>query len=413
MFGFAEYLIEDKQGKNTHIQHLEDAILDDGPSGVNFAIGTLRAFGKMLDGGTVSRRLNVSVKWDGAPALVFGPDPADGRFFVATKHAAFAKTPKLAKTHSEIDRFYDSGVKRILHLALDELKSLNSSVVLQCDVLYTPDSVKSQAIEGTTYLTFQPNTILYAVDIVSDLGVRIQNSNIGIVIHTLYSGGGKRRINEDTINDLRATNITPSVFSQLKRTSRVVALDATYDDVSGTATFTDEEREDFVLALAKVEQLSGTIPRDLYAILLSEPIHSLLAQFLNAQVRENKSKSSPDDFIVWLSARQAKEAQARKTDAGKASVNKSFSELIGIVRTYRAKFTNLFTLHAAIQNAKNIVVQKLGQASRVSTFVPTSNGFKVTGPEGYVAVAHSGKAVKLVDRLEFSRLNFVAAKSWQ
>jgi hypothetical protein len=406
MYGYTDYLSE-AAGKNTHITHLEDVILDDGPSGAHFAVGTLKAFGRMLNGGTVSRRMNVSVKWDGAPAVVFGPDPVDGRFFVGTKHAVFASTPKLAKTHGEIDKFYESGVKGVLHIALDELAALKPSVILQGDLIFTESTLKSQSIDGVDYVTFQPNTILYAVDVSSVLGSRITNAVLGIVIHTQYAGKSKN------IRDFGSSVLSPSVFSQLRKTSRVVALDAGYDDVSGTATFTNEEREDFILVLSDIESLMAAVPRGTYDLIREEPFHSLFARFLNAQVRENKTKISIDDLIVWLDKDQAKEMSARKTPAGKETVSRSYNGIIGKVRASRGPLTTLFALHAAIVNAKNIVVQKLAQASRIATFVPAGDGFRITGPEGFVCVSHLGKMVKLVDRLEFSRINFAAIKSWK
>ena len=51
-------------------------------------------------------------------------------------------------------------------------------------------------------------------------------------------------------------------------------------------------------------------------------------------------------------------------------------------------------------------------STSTSTFVRTTKGYKVTGPEGFVAVDQVGKAVKLVDRLEFAHQNFSAAKNW-
>ncbi len=406
MTGFQEYL-EEADGKNKHITHLEDVVLDDGPSGVGFAVRTLKQFGKMLDGGTVSRSLNVSVKWDGAPALVFGPDPADNRFFVATKHGAFAKQPKLAKTHSQIDQMYEGGVKAKLHLALDYLSALQPKTVIQGDVLFTSDSLGDQAIAGINYVTFQPNTILYAVDNESVLGRRISAANFGIVLHTVYTGKGRN------ILDYRASGMTPSVFSQLKQVKNVVALDANYDDVSGTATFTDEESEDFELSIARIESLAQAISKPTYNLIREEPLHGFLAMFINQQVRENKSGLNVDDFVLWLRDRMSNEMNARKTDAGKKGVESSFTRLIGNVRTMKGQFTSLFALHQALAKTKTVVVRKLGQASRVATFVPAGDGFRVTGPEGFVAVAHTGKTVKLVDRLEFSRINLTAVKSWR
>jgi Family of unknown function (DUF6267) len=406
MVGFAEFLTESKEGKNTHITHLEDVVMDDGPSGWHFALGTLKAFGRMLDGGTVSKSLNVSVKWDGAPAIIFGPDPADGEFFVATKHGAFAKTPKLAKTHAQIDAFYESGVKVVLHVALDYLSALRPSNVLQGDILYTNDTLSDKEIGGQNFLTFQPNTIIYAVDAASAFGQRIAASDIGIVIHTQYTGRSR------TLADYRASAVTPSVFSQLKQSHNVVCLDAAYDDVSGTATFTGEEKEDFMLALELIESAARSVSKSTYELVLSEPLHGLIAIFLNAQVRENKSAWSVNDLIEWLGARMNKDKQAKKSEAGQKKVESEFAQLIGKVRAAKQQLANLAELHYSVTVAKNIVVRKLGQASRVSTFVKTAEGFKVTGPEGFVAAARSGKVVKLVDRLEFSRNNFMAIKAW-
>ena len=49
----------------------------------------------------------------------------------------------------------------------------------------------------------------------------------------------------------------------------------------------------------------------------------------------------------------------------------------------------------------------------IGTFLKTDDGFKVTAPEGFVAVdTIKGNAVKLIDRLAFSHANFTAAKAW-
>ncbi len=59
-----------------------------------------------------------------------------------------------------------------------------------------------------------------------------------------------------------------------------------------------------------------------------------------------------------------------------------------------------------------LLIKKLEKISGIGTFVRTDNGFKATAPEGFVAVDDTGKALKLVDRLEFSRSNFTVAKNW-
>lgn len=405
---FSDFLTEASGRKNTHLTHLEDAIIDDGPSGGVFALNVLKEFGRILDGGKVSRALNVSVKWDGAPALIFGPDPADGQFFVATK-GAFAKTPKLAKTHGDIDAMYSSGVNVILHLALDELSKLQPKVVMQGDVLFTSSTLKSETISGQTYLTFQPNTILYAVGMESDLARQITSAAIGIVIHTMYTGRGS------SLAGYSAGALSPSAFSSLRRTPRVLAMDAGYDDLSGTATFTEQERNDFILAYEDAQSLLQSVPGQVYDAIQQEPFRSLFAQFINQQVRQNRTlrpAESVKELIIFLTGKQETEVAKRKTPDARAVIHQRYGSMVDIVSNQRPGFVRWFTLHAAIQRAKDIIVRKLGQASRISAFVRTEKGVRVTGPEGFVAVARNGKAVKLVDRLEFSRLNFIAPKVW-
>jgi hypothetical protein len=87
--------------------------------------------------------------------------------------------------------------------------------------------------------------------------------------------------------------------------------------------------------------------------------------------------------------------------------------MLDAVRTNQREMSQWFELHAAITSAKLMLVRKLAQAARVETFIPTADGFRVTGPEGFVAVSHTGRMVKLVDRLEFSRANFLAPRDWQ
>lgn len=408
MIGFSEYLTEGAPGKNVHLTHLEDAIIDDGPAGGLFALNVLKEFGKTLDGGKVSKALNVSVKWDGAPALIFGPDPADGKFFVATK-GAFAKTPKLAKTHADIDMMYQTGVAATLHLALDELSKLQPKTVLQGDVLFSHQDVKVENISGQQYLTFQPNTILYAVDVNSALAQTIHKAAMGIVIHTMYAGKGK------SLAELSASALTPSVFSSLKKTPRVLAMDAQYDDVSGTATFTAQEKHDYILAFEAAQDLLHGVGGEVYTHIAQEPFHAYFQQFINAQIRVGRKltpKEAVKELEIFLNTLQQKEMGARKTEDGKAIQRDKFAGMMATVANNRQGFVEWFELHSALQRAKDIIVRKLGQASRIASFVRTDKGIRVTGPEGFVAVSRNGKAVKLVDRLEFSRLNFTAPKVW-
>jgi len=395
------------EAKNTHLTHLEDAILEDGAAGVTFALNVLREFGRTLNGGTVSRALNVSVKWDGAPAIIFGQDPADGQFFVATK-GAFAKTPKLAKSHSDIDGYWSGGLAEKMHTAFSVLGAAKPRGVLQGDALYSRGDLSSQTIDGVTYITFRPNTITYAVDVNSDLGRRIASSQFGIVVHTMYTGRG-------TLAQYNASPITPGAFSTMRSGSDVVILDAGFDDLSGTVTFTAQEQGDFTLAFSEAQSWSRLDGR-VFKVLSTEPLHAYLQQFINSQIRQNMVYAPEQAFMafqIFLAELEDAELAARKTDKGKDAVRARFGDMLTNMRNVQKGVVNWFALHSAIARAKNIIVRKLSQASNIASFVATPTGYRVTGPEGFVAVAHSGKAIKLVDRLEFSRLNFAMPKDWK
>ena len=78
MHKLKSYLAEEK---NVHMEHLEDLVLNGGVEGTREVINYLRALRDMLAGNSKSK-VDVTVKWDGAPAVFAGIDPSDGKFFV-------------------------------------------------------------------------------------------------------------------------------------------------------------------------------------------------------------------------------------------------------------------------------------------------------------------------------------------
>ena len=178
MYKFLEILNEDKGGKNLHLEHLEDEILNYGVDGGRAAINFLRSLRDMLAGSSRSS-VNMTVKWDGAPAIFAGIDPEDGKFFVAKK-SVFNVDPKLYKSNEEIDADLSGTLNDKFKVALQELSKLGIKGVLQGDLMFT-DDVETSKIDGKSYYTFQPNTIVYAVPVDSDLGKTINRAKIGVV----------------------------------------------------------------------------------------------------------------------------------------------------------------------------------------------------------------------------------------
>ena len=183
MQNFLQFLTEDK---NTHLEHLEDDILNNGLAGGQNAIRFLNSLFTMLQGHS-RRSVNVTVKWDGAPAIFAGTNPDNGKFFVGTK-AIFNKTPKINYTDADIDANHGGGLAEKLKVALKYFPRLGIPGIWQGDLLYTSGDLKGANIDGERMIVFTPNTITYAVPVRSDMARRILGSKVGVVWHTTYSG---------------------------------------------------------------------------------------------------------------------------------------------------------------------------------------------------------------------------------
>ena len=409
---FLETLTEDKGGKNLHLEHLEDEIINYGVSGGRAAINFLQSLRDMLSGSSRSS-INMTVKWDGAPAIFAGIDPEDGKFFVAKK-SVFNVNPKLYKTNEEIDNDLSGNLNSKFKIALKEFSKLGIKGVLQGDLMFT-DDIERTTIEGVVYYTFQPNTIVYAVPVDSDLGRVINKSKIGVVWHTTYTG--------NSLPDMKASfgvNI-----SGLNKTSSVWMDDATYKDVSGRATFTEKER---AAVTAVLSQTGKTFQRinapmlkkflDLQNSLTGTLVGASLKTYNNSKVRAGEIIKNPKQhatgYVKWVEMSVQKQIDKVKSVAGKEKYKKIQKEYMREFSKHTNNLTQVITFQNLLVDAKMQIVKKLNSVKGLTdTFIKTSNGFKVTNPEGYVAIDRvGGKAVKLVDRMEFSFNNFTAIKAW-
>ena len=411
MISFKDTLLEDKGGKNLHLEHLEDEILNYGVDGGRAAINFLRSLRDMMAGSTRSS-VNMTVKWDGAPAIFAGIDPADGQFFVAKK-SVFNVSPKLYKSNAEIDADLSGTLNAKFKVALAELSKLGITGVLQGDLMFT-DDVERQNIDGVEYYTFQPNTIVYAAAVDSDLGKQVKAANIGIVWHTTYTG--------DALQDMKASfgvNI-----SGLKKPSSVWMDDATYKDTSGTATFTAKETDEVTKILSDTGKTFQKInANQLRSFLkLQESMTGTMAgaslkTYNNSKVRAGEKITNPmahaKGYEKWVYESVQKQIDKAKSDKGKQKYTGIQKEYIREIRKHTRNLEQIIKFQNLLVEAKSVIVNKLDQVKSIGTFIRTANGFKTTTPEGYVAIDRvSGGAVKLVDRMEFSFNNFTAIKAW-
>ena len=412
MISFSELILEDKGGKNLHLEHLEDEIINYGVDGGRAAINFLRSLRDMLAGSSRSS-INMTVKWDGAPAIFAGIDPEDGKFFVAKK-SVFNGSPKLYKTNKEIDDDLSGALNSKFKIALEEFSKLGIKGVLQGDLMFT-DDVEKTTIDGMVYYTFQPNTIVYAVDIDSDIGKQINKAKIGVVWHTTYTG--------KSLPDMKAS--FGANISGLRNPSCVWMDDATYKVTSGRATFTAKETAYITSILSQTgstfQKINATMLRKF--IKLQESLTGVLAgaslkTYNNSKVRAGEKISNPKQhaagYVKWVEMSIQKQIDKVKSDKGKDKYKNIQKEYIREFSKHTNNLTLVLTFQNLLVDAKMQIVKKLNSVKGLTdTFIKTDNGFKVTNPEGYVAIDRvSGGAVKLVDRMEFSFNNFTAIKAW-
>ena len=402
MFSFSGFLTEEK---NLHLEHLEDEVLNNGLVGTRSAINYLQSLRDMLAGSSKSS-VNVTVKWDGAPAIFAGINPENGQFFVGTK-GVFNKNAKINYSHDDIDRNHpSSGLNQKLKVALTELSKLGIKDVLQGDMMFTQEDLENKTIDGKQYVTFQPNTIVYAVPMES--AQRILSSKMGIVFHTTYSG--------KTMEDMSASFSVN--LRGLAKTSDVWYSDAEYRDTSGSINFNKTETTAITKVLSQAGKTFHTLNSEfLNMISQNDDINIMIKTYNNTKVRTGQkitnTRMHTKGLIEYVYDKLKKEVDKVKRPQNKKIKQLNMDRLMKEFRSNSSQLVKIFDMQNLLVDAKEMVIRKLEKSrGLMDLFIRTENGYKVTQPEGFVAIDKLGKAVKLVDRLEFSRANFNAAKNW-
>jgi len=403
MFSFKGFTTQDK---NTHLEHLEDDIINRGSKGGENALNFLRSVRDMLAGSS-RKKVNMTVKWDGAPAIICGINPENGKFFVGTK-SVFNKNPKVNYTSADIRKNHSGELATKLSIALRELSRLGIKGVLQGDFLFAASDLKSATIEGESMITFTPNTITYAVQADSGIGRQISRARMGIVFHTKYTG--------KTLDSMTAG------FGTVRGSARNVFLaSAGYKDVTGSAKLTTSELKSFN---AKLRMAQGSLSKaapllDIFSETSSDGlgVGFRLKTFFNHHIRGSSGHMAKVRTLVdmfrdyYINILQA-EIDSKKSDKGKQKYKDILKTNLKFIDRNRSTLVMAVASHVTLQSAKDFLINKMSEIQSIGHFLKTSTGYKVTSPEGFVAVDKIAGAVKLVDRMEFSRANFTMPKGW-
>ena len=402
-------LIEEvlQEFKRTHLEHIEDVILTDGHAGGEAVIGYFTDIYNMLKG-TGSSALQLSVKWDGAPAMVCGTNPDNGRFFVGTK-SVFAQSAKINYTKQDIAENHGTGeLGAKLLKCLAHLPKLNIQGVIQGDMMITDNDLETKDINGGKFITFRPNEIVYAVPADSELGQQIAAAKVGIIFHTTYVGETLADMNAEAGADVAAFTKTADVWFD----------NATYKNVSGSATFTASESAEFAKGIQTLQTLLDRVPQNLSAMLAANKDFVPMFQlFINSEIKQGRIPTDATAFLKGFQefylARMTQQMGGLKAQKAIQLRQQKMAEMPKFLNTVRKPLQAMLAFYKQTQALKAEALKKMNQAMQVGTFAQTENGLEVTDPEGFVAVGTDGGAVKLVDRLTFSRRNLTAIKRFE
>ena len=391
--------------KNTHLEHLEDNILNDGSQGGKEAVAFLRSLGDMLDQGASEAR--VTVKWDGAPAVICGVNPENGRFFVGTKSVFNKVNPKIIYSEEDVDRTYSPGqLAEKLKASYKYLSKLSIPNVVQGDLLFTDDKYEA-TIGGETCIAFQPNTIVYAVPKDTDIGQKIDQAKFGIVFHTQYDG--------------RSLDTMSASFGNIniQGNTDVFVTSSDFQNASGEANMTSAEKTTYANLVNRTEGSLKQASRFLDLMKVNDmnkfTLNYMFKTFFNSYIRQGKTligaRNTARDFAEYFSNALDKEIATKKMKSTKDKYLDIKNKGLKFISINQQAIYMTVASYMNLQAAKNFMIRKLQKVNTFGTFLRTPNGYRVTAPEGFVAI-RSGRALKLVDRLEFSRANFTADKNW-
>ena len=391
-----------------HLEHIEDEMLNHGVEGCDASVSAMKEMLRML--GKKPSSGYMQTKWDGAPAVICGEHPYTGRFFVGTKSVFNKENPKICFFDDDIDAFYDGDLAIKLKASLKYFKELGISGVVQGDLMFTAKDKKYETVDGEDLVTFRPNTITYGSPVDSDMGKAITKAEIGVVFHTHYVGDDLATMNAKAGADV-SSNIDGCV---------VINNDTPMTDVSVPAQ-TLKKFEGNLVVIEKMCRTSGKFLDHLVdnmGTTGNKKFHvaSYLKQFFNAEIKASRRINDPKIALKSLGEfyheKMGKEVDKMKSVQKQAERRKMLYDGLTYLEDNEKEFHAMFALYRKIQENKQIVIDALDNLESFKTFVQTDQGYKVTAPEGYV-LHHNGDMIKLVNRIEFSYINFTLAKQWR
>lgn len=389
MIKFTEFLTEAADdGKLKHIHHPEDRPLLHGKKGFTHAFGALSQAHEHLKSGKKSPEL--TMKYDGSPAIVFGHHPKTGKFFVASK-SAFNKNPKINYSLEDIERNHGHapGLVQKLAAALEHLPKVSPKKgVFQGDMMFSHGDVVHNP-NGS--VSFTPNTITYSAH--GTEANNVKKAKVGVVVHQQYRGS--------SLENMKAS---PNIEQKFKAHPDVWNKSAEHD--TSMTNYSPAAQLEFKKHMDKAKAIHDTHGKHMYA--LTEPHQSEgghMATYINKTVKTDEKPTTRGLQQHIIDKSKAAQDKLKTASAADKKATETKAEVDHIQKN-KEHYDNLLKMHQHLTAAKNTLVNALNiHPGTLSHHI----GATPTAPEGFV-VHHENEPTKLVNRAEFSKANLLKVR---
>lgn len=397
MLSFSRFLTEQENPEEgasrqiKHLTHVEDRPLQTGEKGTKHAIASLTAAANHIQQGKRSSEL--TTKYDGSPAIVYGHHPENGKFFVASK-SAFNKTPKINYTPADIEKNHGHapGLVKKLGDALQHLpKVAPAKGVYQGDMMFSHED-KTPAKGGGTSFHPNPSGLTYTAHGTHENAVK--RAKIGVVTHLSYSGKDSGSLSASHEVNHEKFKPHPDVFS----------VDPRMD--TSKVHFGPKDRAEFNKHIAGAQAVHDTHGDDMYAgTSTHHGVGGALETYMNHTVRTGETPHH-QNFKNWLETTENKKIDKLKVEKNRTAKQTELKDQLDKIESNKKHYNNLFKMHQHLQKAKNVLINVMNQHQEFQH----EHGGEAANPEGYV-FHHENESDKFVNRAEFSRRNFAGIRN--
>lgn len=368
------------------LQNVEDKIFTSTSGELNKILTQLKAIGKLL---APTGNVGIKTVWDARTEVICGRDPADDKFFVATREV-FKNPAKAAKSSAAIQKMYNGQVAMDLAICFTYLDTVVTDSVMGGHVLFANDK-SGGSVDGKNMITFKPNATQYAAEPDSEIGREISSAALGIVFRQKFTGPSLNQMKQSKFDDTD-TNDNGSVF---------ITKD-NFKNMSGILRFRPDESNNYmgaILAAEKSMNAASGIIGSLNNATSRIDFSTNLKSFIKGKGNVPAIKLHKD-YMIHLMNLYSQGILSSPTLKGQNLNAFKYMEIIDYINKHQREVISLIDFYNNLSKAKTILVGRLNIISNATGFTSTTKGVKVEDPAGFVAVSTTN-AIKLVSDLEF------------